>query len=261
MTDRSLAPLPSRQDEVLRIVLERGRVSVDELADGLGASRETIRRDLKALSASGAIRKFHGGAMAPEPEVEGSFRSRMGQSVASKRRIAHAARQLFAPGDTLFIDTGSTTLLFAEALQQVPGLSVVTNSAAIAQVLSRPGTGTRTFLLGGEYVNDNQQTVGPLAIAQIGTFHMRHAVLTVAAVGLDGAIMDFSFEEAQVARAMIAQASTVTVLADSTKIGLRAPYEVCRLPEVDRLVTEGELPPELSGMAASAGVEIIVSQS
>lgn len=258
MTDRSQPPMRSRQDEIRRIVLERGRVSVEELAEGLGASRETIRRDLNALAAAGGIRKFHGGAMAPEPEVEGSFRSRMGQAVAAKRRIAQAASRLFAPGDTLFIDTGSTTLLFAEALQQVSGLSVVTNSAAIAQVLSRPGTGTRVFLLGGEYGNDNQQTVGSLAIAQIGAFHMRHAVLTVAAIGLDGTVMDFSFEEAQVARAMIAQASIVTVLADGSKIGLRAPYEVCRFPDLDRLVTDRELPSELAAMAARSGPEVMV---
>src|SRR5262249_60877124 len=114
-----------------------------------------------------------------------------------------------------FVDTGTTTLWFAEELASSTGLTVITNSAAIAALSSR-GTSSSTFLIGGEYRADGTENLGPLAIEQIGHFHAIHAVLAVGSIETVG-VLDFDGREADVARAMIAQARSVTVLAGASK--------------------------------------------
>ena len=111
-----------RRERIVDLVRERERVSVDDLAALLGSSRETIRRDLTELAGRGLIRKVHGGAMMPEVPREGAFPARLSEAIREKRAVARAAAALFGAGDTLFIDTGTTTLLFAEELARRPGV-------------------------------------------------------------------------------------------------------------------------------------------
>lgn len=248
-----------RQARICDLVRERGRITVEELAESLEISRETIRRDLNALSAKGLVRKFHGGAARIAAEVEGSFRQRLGENVPAKLAIARCAAGLFAAGETLFIDTGSTTLYFAEALVRAPGLTVITNSSAIARTLSAPGSLHRVVLIGGDYQHDNQETVGAMAVSHIRCFRAQHAVLTIGAVDEAGAVMDFSIDEAEVARAMIAQAEKVTILADRSKLGRTALSEVCRLDHVHRLVSNAAPPDLLQARIEHTGVQLILA--
>src|SRR3546814_13173669 len=89
-------------------------------------------------------------------------------NAVAKRMIAEKAARLIAPGATLFIDTGSTTLMCAEEIGKIAGLTVITNSTRIAAVLAERGNRTTVFLLGGRFDGDNGETVGPTAIAEIG---------------------------------------------------------------------------------------------
>jgi len=227
-----------RHDAIVNLVSEKGRVTVEELAELLGSSRETIRRDLTKLSNQGKLLKFHGGATLPRPDVEGPFQARMAVNAHLKRQIAIAAAAIFVPGDTLFIDTGTTTLSFAEELAKCNGLTVITNSSAVARTISLGETENRVFLIGGEYHGDNQETVGTLAIDQIRVFRTRHAVLTIGGLDAKAGAMDFNIEEAQVARAMIEQAELVTVLTDSSKFDCNALFEVCKFDKIDTLVCD-----------------------
>jgi len=242
------------------MVRERERVTVDALAELLGTSRETIRRDLTDLAERGRVRKFHGGATIAEPrlpeaDVEGSFQGRLLENAEAKRAIARRAIQLFEPGDTLFVDTGTTTLLFAEELALASGLTVITNSAAIAALASR-GTSNSTFLIGGEYRAESTENLGPLAIDQISQFHAIHAVLAVGSIETVG-ILDFDLREADVARAMIAQSRSVTVLADASKFGRGGLIKVAPLEAVHRVVTESEPPQPIAEALEEAGVSVI----
>ncbi len=176
----------ARRDGIVEIVNRDGKASVEALADSLDASRETIRRDLTELDRQGLLRKVHGGATAAEPsgfeKAEGALAARMTQNLTRKRAIARKAAGLLKPGDSLFIDTGSTTLIFAEELPQIAGLTVITNSAAIA-ALAIKAEDSRVFLIGGEYRRGGQESVGDMAVRQIGEFRAAYAFLTVAAYG------------------------------------------------------------------------------
>ncbi len=249
-----------RRERIEQVVRERERVTVDALAELLGASRETIRRDLTDLAERGRVRKIHGGATTAEPrpseaEIEGPFQGRLLENVDAKRAIARRAIQLFQPGDTLFVDTGTTTLLFAEELSSATGLTVITNSSAIAALAAR-GPSNTTFLIGGEYRADGTENLGLLAVEQIARFHATHAVLAVGSIEAVG-VLDFDLLEADVARAMIAQARSVTVLADASKFGRGGLIKVASLNAVARVVTEAEPPSEIAWALKDAGTELI----
>ena len=251
-----------RRERIEQLVREQQRVTVDGLAELLGASKETIRRDLTDLAERGRVRKFHGGATIAEPrqsepDIEGSFQARLQENARAKRAIAKRAIQLFKPGDTLFVDTGTTTLFFAEEMALATGLTVITNSGVIAALAAR-GTANQVFLIGGEYRADRNENLGPLAIEQIGRFHAAHAVLTVGSVETVG-ILDYDLGEANIARAMIAQSRSVTVLADSSKFGRGGLIKVAGLNAIERIVTEKEPPEDIADAMKAASVPVIVA--
>lgn len=252
-----------RRERIHALVRQKQRVTVDALAQELDASHETIRRDLSDLAIRGLVRKFHGGATLPESSAgneitEGSFQARLTEHVDEKRLVAQAAANLFVPGDTIFIDTGTTTFLFAEELAHVSNLTVITNSVLIAQAITRGTGGSRVFLLGGEFNEEAAETLGPLVIEQIRQFHAVHAVLTVGAVTTQGAL-DFSMEETEVARAMIEQANQITVLADGSKLNKAGLFQVCPLQSIDRLVIDRPPSAAIDAALRDAAVDIVIA--
>jgi DeoR/GlpR family transcriptional regulator of sugar metabolism len=247
-----------RRSAILELLREQKKVTVDHLADTLDASRETIRRDLSELAISGLLRKFHGGATVPDEQTEGAFSARLHEYANEKRLVSKLAASLFSAGDTLFVDTGTTTLAFARELAaSASGLTVITNSLAITQILARSANGHRVFAIGGEYRDEAAENVGPMAVAQINQFSALHAVITVGAIDEKG-VMDYELEEAEIARAMIGRARRVTVIADSSKLGRTALFSVCSLREIDRLVVSAAPDGSIAQAFMAAQVEVLV---
>ncbi len=217
------------------------RVSTERIAQELDISRETARRDILTLEARGALRRVHGGAVALKPVVpEAPYAERQRLRAREKRAIAKAALRLVRPGQTLFMDAGSTMSCFAEELRSMAGLTVITNSIAIALVLAAPGSsgGHRVVLLGGTPRADVQATFGE---ATVGEIHRHRADLALLSpVGLDAQQGASSYEhhEAAVAQAMVRQADHVVLLADHGKIGMASRISYCAAQEVDALVTD-----------------------
>ncbi len=249
----------ARRTKIANLIRQRDHVTVNELAEILNTSRETIRRDLTELAQAGKVQKFHGGASVPIIAGEGPFRDRMGKNAAAKMQIAAAAAKIVSPGETIFIDTGSTTLYLAEQLAEIPNLTVVTNSTKIARIVSAEPVPARTFLLGGEFHGDNRQTIGSMAIAQVQSFRAHHAILTIGALDARTGLMDYSIEEAQLARAMVEQAEALTILVDSSKFEQIASFEVCGLAKVTNLVCDTPPSDKISTALIEANVNIIVA--
>lgn len=246
-----------RRSRIFDTIRQEGRVSVDKLATEFNSSAETIRRDLNKLSKTGKIQKIHGGAMLPGPSAEGPYQQRMGENARAKRLAAQKACELISPGDTLFIDTGSSTLFFAEEAVRIPGLTVITNSAEVARVLSSSENGASVFLLGGEYNADNRETMGPMTILQLDAFHANYAVLATGGIDAIAGVMSFDSGEAAVARAMLGRAENAIVLADSSKCGRIAPYVIGRLDQFDHLVCEVEPGQLLKNALDQSNVNIV----
>ncbi|PCI46552.1 MAG: DeoR family transcriptional regulator [Alphaproteobacteria bacterium] len=249
-----------RQAKILEIIRENKQVQVEYLAEILEISRETIRRDLIVLAKKGQVLKIHGGASLPNIFGEGSFQQRLSDNVSAKIQIAKTAALKVKPGETVFIDTGSTTLYFAEKLAKISGLTIVTNSTEIAKTISTGQNNNRCFLLGGEYSADNSQTFGTMVGTQISSFRAHHAILTIGALDERTGVMNFNIEEAQVARAMIAQSQSVTILVDGSKFNKIASFEVCPLAKINQIICDVRPPEKLYKAIKAAGVNIILAQ-
>ncbi|HIO92622.1 MAG TPA: DeoR/GlpR transcriptional regulator [Leucothrix mucor] len=247
-----------RQNKIIDIIRHKKHVTVEDLATSLDISRETIRRDLSDLGKQNKIQKVHGGATLPCIISESSFQQRMVKNAKGKARIADVASTLFLAGETLFIDTGSTTLYFAEKLAEKSGLTIITNSVEIAKTIAATNH-HQTFLLGGEFSLNNHQTVGTMVTSQVRLFRAHHAVLTIGALDERTGAMDFDIEEAQVAHAMIEQAQSLTLLVDSSKFNQIASFEVCSYSQVNRVVCDKQPPKNLYDLMLAQGIEVIIA--
>ncbi|NWK78186.1 DeoR/GlpR family DNA-binding transcription regulator [Aquitalea sp. LB_tupeE] len=244
-----------RQETILDLVREHKKISVERLSALTASSCETIRRDLTVLASRGKLKKYHGGAMSAEEPIEHDFRLRRMLHAEEKQRIARLAASLFKAGDSLLIDTGTTTLALAQELARKQHLTIITNSLAIAQLIGRGDRSNKVFLIGGEYLADASESVGGLAITQIQQFNTTDVVLTVGAIDENG-VMDFSLQEADIAKAMLAQARRLTVIADSSKFGASALFRVCGLEKIHRLVVNCAPDPILLHALQQAHVEV-----
>lgn len=245
-----------RQPQIEAIIRREGEVSVEMLAQRFDVSTETIRRDLGVLAEIGRIQKVHGGARRPQLIREPGHDERATTAAAAKAAIGRRLADAVEPGETLFIDTGSTTLAAAESLAVIPGLTVITNSCRLAERLARAGSDAAIHLLGGRYGLDNAQTTGIAVIEQLQAFRADRAVLTVAALDPAEGAMDASLDEAQIARAMVRHARSVTILADATKFARHAAYAVCATQDIDLVISDDSLDKAHREALRDRGVEL-----
>jgi DeoR/GlpR family transcriptional regulator of sugar metabolism len=229
-----------RQQRILRVLKHSGRIEADALAAQLDVSRETVRRDLLRLEGEGRIRRIHGGAVALTPLIELPFRARSIAQIEEKRRIAHSAIHLIGPGQSCFVDAGTTTTAFALELARIPNIVVITNGLDIATTLRGGSAEVEVILLGGFLGTEVPATFGELTIEQIARFRVDLAFVSPVAIHPRQGVTYFQVREAEVARTMFAHASTRIILADHTKLGEASRVVACSCRQVDALVTDAE---------------------
>jgi len=248
-----------RREAILTLANEGSELSVDEIARHFDVSRETVRRDLKYLQSHGLLRRVHGGALPAQTGWEAAFRERLVDNAPAKQGIARAAARLFRENDTLMIDTGTTTSMLAAELAHAPRLTVITNSFDVASRLGVGSSQHRIHVIGGEFRSESQQTLGSACLEQISRYRADHAIISCGGADPVDGLMDYDFEDAMVARAMIAQAARLTLIADRTKFERVAMAKVCGLDLVDRIVTDAEPPPWLREAADLHQTELIIA--
>lgn len=222
-----------RRSRIVNLVRGGSRATTATLARELGVSRETVRRDLLALEAEGLLQRVHGGAVSPEASEEAPFDRRRRAFWSEKLAIGRTAARIIGDGQIVFVDAGTTTLAFAEALADRPSVKVVTNSIGVAQRL-----GSQAVLLGGTITSDVPATFGELTLAEIERFQTDIAFISPVAIEPSVGVMNFALHEAEIARAMIRRSSKTALLADHSKFGTRSRVNICRLDAVDIIVTD-----------------------
>ncbi len=235
-----------------------GSCTVTGLADQLAVSGETIRRDIKIMANRGLVERVHGGVVLPDLFREPGFLKRLDRNAEAKMAIARTAAGRVRDGDSLMLDTGSTTVYVARALTVRTDLMVVTNCADIARRLAANDR-NKVYLAGGEFRADDAAIFGPSAIRFVERFRVRHAILSIAAMTSDDGFMDFHLSEAEFSRAVMGRASHVMVVADHSKFTVQAPVKVCGFSEVDTLITDRPPPPPIAARLGEAGVTVLVA--
>ncbi len=248
-----------RRQAILALAQQGGELRVDELAQQFNVSRETMRRDLDLLQSQGLLRRVHGGALPAQTGAEAGFRHRLVANAEAKRKIAELATRLFRRDDTLFIDTGTTTLILAAALASANRLTVITNSVGVAKLMGSSSVEHRVYIVGGEYRADTDQMLGSASVAQIEQYRADHAVFSCGALDRDGTLMDFDLEEAMFAKAIIAQARTSTLIIDSSKFDRIALAKIGGLGLIDRVVTDRMPPQHFIELFGVNDIELLVA--
>lgn len=224
-----------RHTRIRDLLRSDGKVSVERIVAELGVSRETIRRDLLELADRGEIRRVHGGAVlsGDEPPIDVRHATR----VREKRAIAKKVSALVESGQTIFMDAGSTMTVVAEALATRSGLTIVTNSVDVAaRFAARDDNEVR--LLGGRFDARIGRTHGSATIAEIARYQAHLAILSPVGIEAGVGASSFELEEAEIARAMCANARSVVIAADHSKIGVRSRIAWCASERIDVLVTD-----------------------
>ena len=247
-----------RRSELVKVLEIKGQMSVSEISDYFNISEDTVRRDLDALAQKGALTRTHGGAVTITALVhrDSPFLQRLNTCTAEKQRIAKAAAALISDGETLLINGGSTTRLFAAELNQ-QYLTVVTNNLSVPGVLSTELI-RDIYVMGGQFRPEAQVTIGPILAAGI-QISVDSAIIGVGGITAREGLTTTVLEEASMIAAMMAAARRTIVLADSSKLGKHSFAQIAGLAAMQILVTDAEPAEELAAALKEAGVELVVA--
>ncbi|MEV6574099.1 DeoR/GlpR family DNA-binding transcription regulator [Streptomyces sp. NPDC051577] len=247
---------PERQQEILRLAREAGRVDVLSLADRFQVTAETVRRDLTALDRAGLVRRVHGGAIpAGRLDFEPDLTEREATAADEKDRIAAAALAEIPDGGSVILDAGSTVARLAAAVPVESALTVVTHALPAAARLA-DHTGVDLHLVGGRVRHRTRAAVDAWALRAYG--EIRADVLFLATNGFtpDGGLTTPDLAEAAVKSAAMAAARRVVLLTDSSKAGQEHFARFGAFADIDLLITDTGLDPAHKAAIEAAGTEV-----
>ena len=252
-TEKALAA--ERLAQLHELVLARRVVRLQELCRLLGVSPATARRDLEALEKRGELRRVHGGAVSVESRLEEPlFDDKTSLAAREKQRIAAAALERIQPGETIYLDGGSTVLALARLLRDRTKVTVVTNSLRAASELA--GAGPRLLLVGGELRRLSQTLVGPLTRSVLEELHVDRAFMGTMGFAEQG-LTTTDVGEAFTKELVMRRAREVVLLADSSKAGKVLFARAGRLEQVQVLITDKQLDADWGRTLARHGVKVI----
>jgi len=251
-----------RQQLILDLLREAGKVSVESLTEEFSVSAPTIRADLAALEQRGQLRRTHGGAILRDHSpAEPPLGAKEQAHRDEKRRIARLAASRVKEHETILLDAGTTVHEIARVLRERSSLTIVTNSLPSAfEFANCPGI--TVLLIGGQFHSERQATLGPLATEFLRDIHVDRAFIGVNGVSEDAGWTVVDFDAVQLKRAMMSRARDVIVVADHTKLGEATFASIGPLTSAQVLVTDTPIvQPQLQNALEMAGVEIIQGAS
>lgn len=249
-----------RRRRIGQLVRSEGRVTVADLVKQFGLSEVTLRGDLEALAATGAVVRVHGGAIKPEdPSYDHPLKVKATLHHAEKVRIGRAAAGLIRPGQTIILDSGTTTIEIARQIkgQDVKPLAAITNALPIAlEMCSMPEI--TVIMLGGILRATSCSMVGPQAESEMSQLNADHAFLGVAGIDPEMGLSTPDVLEAQLNAVMIRVAREVTVVTDSTKFCQRSLSVISKIEMIHRVITDNQVDRAIVASLRNRGIEVMI---
>ncbi len=259
MPEQSRMLTAERERRILELLRRASVMKVVELAEALGVSVATVRRDLQGLHERGLLQRVRGGAtMHPLTRVEPLFRDKQTLHAEAKRCIAAAALELVDDHDHIYLDGGSTVLMLARMLDARRNLTIVTNSLTAAEALT--GSRHRLVMIGGEVRALSRTLVGPLTAATIADLHVNKAFMGTIGFTLAEGMTTTDPGEAFTKEQIMQRANQVILLADSSKLGVPSFARSGNIEDVDVLITDAA-DPNFRTELESLGIQLILGGS
>ena len=251
--------ITDRQNDILDLIKKHGQISVDELVDTFKVTPQTIRTDLNELKKAKKLIRVHGGARLINGHENVEYEARRQISASQKILIGEAAAAIIPDNTSLFINIGTTTEAFSDALFNHKGLMVITNNINVASRL-RLDENNEVIIAGGVVRSSDGGIVGEAAVDFIKNFKVDYAIIGSSAIDSDGSLLDFDFREVKVAQAIIENSRHVILVADSTKLELNAPVRIGHISQVDTFVTDVILDNEFREICRESEVQVFEVQ-
>lgn len=245
--------MKKRETIILELLSKYGKMEVAALAENLGVSQVTVRKDLDALEERGILRREHGYAIFGGSD---DINNRLAFHYEEKRLIAQEAAKLVSPGETVMIENGSSCALLAEEIAKTkPGTTIITNSAFIASYIRRIN-GAHVVLLGGDFQNDAQVMVGPILRVCVSQFFVDKLF-----VGTDGYSTKRGFTNndhlrVQAVRDMAEHAEQVIVVTESVKFYQQSVVPMDLGDRIKKVVTDDLMPADKEAELVSQGISV-----
>jgi DeoR family glycerol-3-phosphate regulon repressor len=249
-----------RQLRLLEEVRLHQSATVEQLADTLGVTLQTVRRDVQRLAEQGLVLRFHGGVRVPSSTVENlGHTQRETLHAEGKARIARAVAELVPNNCSLILNIGTTTEAIARALMAHRGLRVITNNLNVAAILSG-NPEFEVIVAGGVVRSRDRGIVGEAAVDFIRQFKVDIALIGISGIEVDGTLRDFDYREVKVAQTIIAQSREVWLAADHSKFSRPAMVQAATLAQIGRLFTDAPPPDPFPALLRDAGVVCTVAE-
>lgn len=249
-----------RREKILELIREDGHAKVLDLSKIFRVTEVTIRQDLEKLEKQGLIVREHGGAVISNAGLNVKDLTLMNQNhLAEKQAIAQVALGLIHDGETIILDSGSTTTELAKLLTGFTNLTVITNAINIAMILGSY-SGINLNVTGGEFKSPTLSLTGSKAADYLQNIHADKAFLATAGINLRTGLTYPSISDLVVKKAMIDVSDQVYLVADSSKIGTSSFASLGALSLVDHIITDSGITPEDEEMFKKYGVLYTVAK-
>lgn len=257
-SQQNTAKLNPRQRDILEYARINGEVQVDPLAESFKVTPQTIRRDLNQLCHLRLLQRVHGGALVHDGVENLGYQARVRLATNDKSAIGKRAAELIGNDSSLFINIGTTTEKVAEYLTDHVGLLVITNNLNVVNLL-RHNKSNEIVTAGGTVRHEDGGIVGETTADFFARFKVDYAVIGVSAIEEDGTLLDYDTREVRVAQAIIRNARSVILVADSIKFERNAPVRLGKMDNIDYFVTNEKPSAEFLDVCQLAGVQVEIS--
>ncbi len=250
-----------RKEKILQLLREGSKLLVPELCNFFDVSPATIRNDLRDLEEHGKLKRTHGGAIPiNKANFELSTQLKEIKNIDEKKRIANCAASFVENGDTIALDTGTTTFELAKMLCAKSKLTVVTNDIKIAAYLEE-NSDANIVLIGGVLRRSFHCTTGATAIAQLAGFNVDKAFIAANGLSPEKGFTTPMIEQAEIKKGLIATAAETIFVVDSHKFGLVSFTKFADLSDADRLIIDNGIGKKavLQMQAANENLEIVIA--
>lgn len=246
----------ARRKEITQLIRANGSVSVEELSNHFSVSAATIRSDLRTMDRQGMLERTHGGAVSNyKVGYELNTAQKGERFVEEKASIAETVIRLINDGDTIAMDTGTTTFEVAKRLTVKKNLTIVTTDIRIASWLDAH-TDFQILLAGGVLRKSFHCTSGSRTLDILGSLHLDIAIMATNGISIEKGLTTPSLEVAVAKTAMVKSAEKVIVICDHSKINHNAFVSFAAIDDVDILVTDSKADPEFTRALSNRGISI-----
>lgn len=246
-----------RRDDIIQILYDLGRVRVDELSEQFSVTTVTIRNDLDFLEKKGILHRTHGGAIIRKNVYEDpTLEEKQELNKEEKQRIGQKAVEMIEEGDSILLDSGTTTREIARRINDIDNLTIMTNAINIAIELASKKN-LNLMLTGGSIRSESYSLVGPDAESVINNYYFDKFFLGVDGLDLEHGLTTPNPMEAQLNRLMVKRAHEIIAVTDSSKFGRYSFSFICGIESISTIITDTKISTEFEKSLQRKDIEVI----